>query len=480
MRKSSRKTTPTTETVFTPVKWARYIEPRQRLEAETTRTRIELSCRKDGHPDWAGRARALCNAVQQAIERGHREAAWVLLLEARRTMVHLSSAAEREALGVSLMQEAAKVGTWRAAAMRRLLRSPRPCGAARLSEALLHLDSALTNRARKRRTRRIELLASTVTLLVALVAIVVVLLTGDTLSVDDVTFGNRKLMVLSVLFGVVGACVSTLQRVPARPWSDVPNERAALLASVVRPVSGAASGLLVLTASQAGLLGPNTSGVLIAAFAGGFTERYILRFVSEDDEKPKGDEKLGGAGTSPEPDWAAKEARNDAMPSRYFRANVGIVVVDHSGKVLVLQRADHPGAWQLPQGGIDEDEDAEAAAWRELWEETGLDRTHVELVGPLTDWVAYELPEDAQTSKTGLGQVQKWFEFRALSAQPTPTLDGGGEAPEFSAFSWTPMADVVDGAVEFRKPVYEQVARALADPARRPARDEPSGPPPGG
>jgi hypothetical protein len=292
--------TPTEASYFTPAPRARYSEPRQRLEAEITRTRAELQ-RRAGDEKWRSYATALCHDAEKAMNQGHGEAAWALLLESRRALVHLLDADERKALVVSLKCETHKAGDWRGKAMKELL-AANPDGAF-LAEAILHLDSALANKMRKRRSRRNELVIAAFTLVGAVVAIVVVLLispvTTNRLGPESAIFADRALVGLSLLFGVAGACVSTVQRVSKRPWRDVPDERAALMASVVRPASGAASGLVVLAAAQAGLVGQNVSGVLLAAFAGGFTERFILRFLPDDDEKGAKKESETPTGSKP-------------------------------------------------------------------------------------------------------------------------------------------------------------------------------------
>ena len=464
---------PTDVQFFTPVRWARFFEPRQRLEAEMTRTRIDLAVGLGSDPGGARkRAEALRNTARSASDRGHREAAWALLLDARREMAYLRDEREREALAISLRKETTKVGGWRKAAMEDLLGLRSVPHAARLYEAQFHLDNTLANDRRKRRARRTELLISTVTLIIALCAIAVVLRRSDGLPSADLSFANGPLVASAVLFGIVGACVSTLQRVATRPWKGVPGERDALVASIVRPASGAASALLVVAAAQSDLLGGEPSSVLIAAFAAGFTERYILRFIGDGEKNPdKDQEGKPGEGERAAPPPPRGESRsagngNGPPPGGYFRAGVGMVVRKVDGRVLALERVDHPGAWQLPQGGLEADEDAEAAAKRELGEETGLQTdADVELVRALTDWVAYALPEDAQSAKTGLGQVQKWFEFRPLREDLAPTLDEGTAPAEFGDFRWMTPDELVEGAVEFRRAVYREVLDALAGPA---------------
>ena len=102
--------------------------------------------------------------------------------------------------------------------------------------------------------------------------------------------------------------------------------------------------------------------------------------------------------------------------SATFRAGVGGVIVDQRGRVLAFQRSAIPGAWQLPQGGIEEDEEPIDALWRELREETGLTADNVELVGEVPEWLGYLLPVGDQSEKTGRGQVHKWFVLRARTS----------------------------------------------------------------
>lgn len=138
-----------------------------------------------------------------------------------------------------------------------------------------------------------------------------------------------------------------------------------------------------------------------------------------------------------------------------FRAGVVAVISRSDGQVLAFERADVPGAWQLPQGGLDEGETAEQAAWREMAEETGLTRAQVELVAEGPEWIAYELPADARTPKTGLGQVQRWFHFRVVDDAIEPTVDGD----EFVAWKWVDTTWLIDNVVAWRRQSYRQGLR---------------------
>lgn len=145
-------------------------------------------------------------------------------------------------------------------------------------------------------------------------------------------------------------------------------------------------------------------------------------------------------------------------PSRYFRAGVGAVILDARGRVLVLERADVPGAWQFPQGGLDDGETPIAAARREAEEETGIPGKALRLVGRYPDLLAYELPQAAQSKRTGMGQVQYWFYFETRdTAPPLDRLPPG----EFRAARWTTMARAVADAAPFRAPLYTKLGRYL-------------------
>jgi putative (di)nucleoside polyphosphate hydrolase len=135
-----------------------------------------------------------------------------------------------------------------------------------------------------------------------------------------------------------------------------------------------------------------------------------------------------------------------------FRANVGLAVLNPEGKVLLLRRADHPDAWQMPQGGIEQGESATAAAWRELAEETGLQPADAELRQVMDHWLGYELPEPMRSAKTGLGQVQLWHVFRLTGPQATVT-----PGTEFTDYRWADWEEAITNAVWFRQPIYRQV-----------------------
>ena len=148
------------------------------------------------------------------------------------------------------------------------------------------------------------------------------------------------------------------------------------------------------------------------------------------------------------------------MSSQSFRAGVVIVIRRENGDLMAFERKDVPGSWQLPQGGIDIDEEPIDAAWRELTEETGLTNSDVAMVLELPEWIAYEWPAEIRsTIKNGdkrRGQIQKWFLFGVLdetSIAPTP------DDHEFSRWQWMDPHHLLHHLVEFRQAAY---ARAFS------------------
>jgi putative (di)nucleoside polyphosphate hydrolase len=150
--------------------------------------------------------------------------------------------------------------------------------------------------------------------------------------------------------------------------------------------------------------------------------------------------------------------------SQFFRASVGIAVLDDDDRVLALERYDVPGSWQLPQGGLDEGEEPIEAAQRELREETGLTWQQVELLGAHPRWLAYELDAEKRKPDIGRGQVQKWFVVRLLDRQARVDLGQVDERkghPEFRAYEWMSVEDLVKKSAPFRLPIYEALAEYI-------------------
>ncbi len=150
-----------------------------------------------------------------------------------------------------------------------------------------------------------------------------------------------------------------------------------------------------------------------------------------------------------------------------YRPNVGAALFNNQGKVFVARRADQPnaegapGGWQLPQGGIDADEDPRAAVLRELGEEIGT--ANATIIGEHPDWLTYELPPNVPHG--GLrgkyrGQRQRWFALRYHGQDADIRLDLDPH-PEFDAWRWADLAELPGLAVSFKRPIYEILAVAF-------------------
>ncbi len=151
-----------------------------------------------------------------------------------------------------------------------------------------------------------------------------------------------------------------------------------------------------------------------------------------------------------------------------YRPNVGAVLFNREGLILVARRADMPnaegapGGWQLPQGGMDEGEDPRVAVLRELAEEIGTGRA--EIIAEHPDWFTYDLPQELIGIALGgryRGQRQKWFALRFTGVDADIRLDLDPH-PEFDAWRWVKLAELPGLAVPFKRAIYAALARDFA------------------
>lgn len=151
-----------------------------------------------------------------------------------------------------------------------------------------------------------------------------------------------------------------------------------------------------------------------------------------------------------------------------YRPNVGAVLFNAAGLILVARRADMPnaegapGGWQLPQGGMDEGEDPAVAVFRELEEEIGTAKADILAEHP--EWLNYDLPPELIGKALGgkyRGQTQKWFALRFLGQDSDIRLDLDPH-PEFDAWRWARLAELPGLAVPFKRAIYERLAKDFA------------------
>ena len=147
-----------------------------------------------------------------------------------------------------------------------------------------------------------------------------------------------------------------------------------------------------------------------------------------------------------------------------YRPNVGVVLFHPDGRVWYGRRAGSTGthSWQFPQGGVDDGEDLEAAARRELEEETGV--VSIEPLARTQEWIAYDFPAGYGGSKQARGwsgQKQMWFAWRFTGDEAEIDLEAHDEV-EFDAWRWGRLDEAPDLIVPFKREAYRAVVAAFA------------------
>ena len=146
-----------------------------------------------------------------------------------------------------------------------------------------------------------------------------------------------------------------------------------------------------------------------------------------------------------------------------FRPNVGIILLNQRNQVFWGKRI-REHSWQFPQGGINPNEDPETAMYRELWEETGLLKQHVQVLGRTRYWLKYQLPERyirRNSLPLCIGQKQIWYLLRLVGRDSDVSLRASTH-PEFDAWRWSDYWVPLEDVIEFKRDVYKSALNELA------------------
>ena len=145
-----------------------------------------------------------------------------------------------------------------------------------------------------------------------------------------------------------------------------------------------------------------------------------------------------------------------------LRIGVGVILLNDKNNVFVGKRIDNPkNSWQMPQGGVDENEDFLQAAKRELEEETGV--KSVKLIKELDGWFKYDLPEyllGKLWEGKYRGQKQKWFVMKFLGK--SSEINVKTKNPEFFEWKWIELSKLPNIAVHFKVNIYKKIKEELA------------------
>lgn len=144
-----------------------------------------------------------------------------------------------------------------------------------------------------------------------------------------------------------------------------------------------------------------------------------------------------------------------------YRLNTGIVLINDDKKILLCERKDVKGAWQMPQGGIEDGETPVAAGLRELYEETGVKASLQDVLAETKEWLFYDFPPNAVFWRDNFkGQQQKWILVKFTGKDSDINLSAVDR--EFSAWKWAESDEVIQSIVPFKRDIYEQVIKEFS------------------
>ena len=143
-----------------------------------------------------------------------------------------------------------------------------------------------------------------------------------------------------------------------------------------------------------------------------------------------------------------------------YRLGVGLVIINDQLEIFTGRRLDNTKAWQMPQGGIDNNEIPLEAAYREMYEETGIRKSKVTLLKQTKTWYRYDLPQEIQSKFWGgrfRGQSQKWFLFKFVGTEFDINIETKDQ--EFSDWKWSKKTEMLDNIVPFKRSLYQSVLK---------------------
>ncbi|NNI54336.1 RNA pyrophosphohydrolase [Pasteurella multocida] len=146
-----------------------------------------------------------------------------------------------------------------------------------------------------------------------------------------------------------------------------------------------------------------------------------------------------------------------------YRPNVGIVICNSKGQVLWAKRYGQ-NSWQFPQGGINDNESAEQAMYRELFEEVGLSPKDVKILYISKHWLRYKLPKRLlryDSKPMCIGQKQRWFLLQLVSDEKNINMQSS-KSPEFDGWRWVSFWYPVRQVMSFKKEVYRKAMKEFA------------------
>lgn len=154
-----------------------------------------------------------------------------------------------------------------------------------------------------------------------------------------------------------------------------------------------------------------------------------------------------------------------------YRLGVGMILARSEQRVFAGRRIKNRNreSWQLPQGGIDPNEDIEQAMWRELWEEVGVVESKARIVA-ISDWLTYDIPPEFRRQLWQgryIGQRQKWFLLEFIGEDQAISLNNPGVLPEFDAWKWVPFAHIDAMTVHFKRPLYRTLQKIFRNPIQQ-------------